>query len=79
MAVTCTYVYNKYEIPMGYDILLFVTFAIFSFGMTRIWQHWIDNPEDYEKIQQARIRRIGGRMGRDRRDGTESKEKKSKE
>ena len=78
MAVLCSWVAHKYEASMTLDISLFVGISILAFVMTRIWQHWIDNPEDYEKLHTARLRGLRGRMGRDRR-RRKDKEKGPKE
>lgn len=50
--------YSFPEISVTIPLITHVVMAVFCYFMTRIWGYWIDNPEDYEKLQQARVRRI---------------------
>jgi len=78
MAALCTWMGVKYGIYMEIEIIFFIVMSLLSFAMTRVWQRHIDNPDDYEKLQQARLRRLSGRDGRTGRK-REDKKKDSKE
>jgi membrane protein implicated in regulation of membrane protease activity len=67
MAALCAWTGNKYSISMDIEVIFFVVMSLLSFMMTRVWQQWIDNPDDYEKLYKERLRRFGRRMGGGRR------------
>ena len=60
---------------MTLQTIFFVALAIVSYIFTKIWRHWMDNPESYEKQYETRLRRFRDGVGRNRR----SKEKEEKE
>jgi len=64
---------------MTFEIYAFAGLAIVAYIFTRIWQHWIDNPDEYEKLHQERLRRLIRRMGRDRKRRKDKEEETPKE
>jgi hypothetical protein len=62
---------------MRYEIIFHIAMAFIAFAFTRIWQHWIDKPDEYEKLHKERIGRLSGRLGRPRRKGKDKKKEES--
>ena len=64
------------NISTGKETIMMGCLCLLSFGMTRIWQHHLDNPKEYEELHKARARRVSRRNGRARTKRKDSQEKK---
>ena len=78
MALLCAWTARALDVSMTPEVIFHVVMALFSYGFTLVWQYWIDNPEKYEKLQQARLRRFIGGVGKPRRK-RKDKEKKTED
>ena len=52
---------NGLDLTVDIGFQIFMMFVCYTFA--RVWKHWIDNSEEYEKLQRARFRKITRKMG----------------
>ncbi len=72
LAVFFIWAGKRTGISMTFEIIALTVLALMAYGFTRVWGHWIDNPDEYEKLHKARPGRLG------RRDEVQDKKKKTR-
>jgi hypothetical protein len=53
-ALGLAYAANKFDIAVSFELWWCIIFAIFSYLNVRLWQYYINNPDKYEALLDAR-------------------------